>query len=282
MNDGRLMRKEMLKTFSGMLKPARMVMNISREELAELSGLDEGLIADVEEGRQTFSKEHYLAIASVFDQAGMSEEGNLYLALVRLLAPENPTTATEDFTLVRRWFGTFSEENMPEDDDDDDDDTQDEQDEVRLTDAELEELAGSCKIFADTSAISDENFPALVSRLEPLLRDADAVIFVPEAAIEELREEIDDCGDDDMSLNLSDALKYVERRAGDGLIKIRTYDIPGDTEDVLEGVFAKYADEYKFMLLTQDGDVAEELMEGNEALRAAHIDDKGDLIEWRR
>ncbi|MBQ7217658.1 MAG: hypothetical protein IJS39_16955 [Synergistaceae bacterium] len=275
--NGRLMRKNMLGTFSAMLRPARMIMNVSREEFAELSGLDPELIADVEEGRRVFTEAHYLAAASVFDNEKYKGADNIYRALVRILTPEEGSEdsgSTGDFVLVRRWFGTFSgdDEALCEDEDEDSG--------YRLTDSELEDMAAGWKIFADTSAIGDENFPALVTRLEPLLRQADAVISVPQTALDELTEEIGSEDDDDEKLNLSDALKYVERKASEGLIRIRDYDLDGDSVEVINQVFEKNGHEYFFALITQDEDAAEFITKGSSNVKAVHIDDKGDLILW--
>lgn len=274
--NGKLTRKNMLGTFSAMLKPARMIMNVSREDFAELSGLDAELIADVEEGRRPFTEAHYLAAASVFDNEKHKNAENIYRALVRILTPEDfPENfgGTEDFVLVRRWFGTFSE-----DDPSDTDDCEDSG--IRLSDSELEDIAAECRIFADASAVKDENFPALVSRLEPLLRQSDSVIFFPQTVLDELHEDIDDSDDDDEKLNISDALKYVDRKAHEGLFRIQDYGFDGDIVDVLSQVFANYEGEYNFMLITQDEIIAEDITDDTENVRAAHIDDKGDLILW--
>ena len=314
--NGTITRKNMLETFSAMLKPARMIMNISREELADLSGLDESLIENVETGRMILQKSHYLALASVFDNVKYQEEENIYRALVRILTPERDDESSgehESFVLVRRWFETFNEELViipglnddvmfeagedfrfgKEDDEDYDSDAEyedaddDEDIEVlpgeKLTDSELEDLAANSKIIADTSAIGNENFPALVTRLEPLLRQADSVIIVPHRAIDELQESIAAADSEDEKLNLSDALKYVERKANEGLIKIRSYDFEcadDSADDVISDVFDKLGKEYDFMFITQDARVYLDLVSGRENVKAAHVDDKGDLILW--
>lgn len=311
--NGSMTRKNMIDTFSAMLKPARMIMNISREELSALSGLDETLIEEVETGRLRLQKSHYLALASVFDNAKYQEEENIYRALVRILTPDNEADSdgeAGDFVLVRRWFDTFSGDSendggfeeyeelvqVPElagvndiyDDEYSDEDFDDEADEDTdealpgeiLSDSELEDLAENCKIFADSSAVSDENFPALITRLEPLLRQADSVIIVPQKAIDELQEHISRSASEDEKLNLSDALKYIARKGNEGLIRIRSYDFDGDSDDVIGEVFDKHGDEYEFMLITQLGDVYLNVVSGRENVRAAHINDKGDLILW--
>ena len=313
--EGSILRSNMLETFSAMLRPARRIMNISRRELAALSGLDESLIENVEEGRMTLQRAHYLALAAVFDSVKYKEGEDIYWALVRILTSDVVNINTgfyPDCELVRRWIETFysfdgsidndevsrevpelvrvddlhdyesasNEEDTDCDSGDDDYEDIEEFSGERLPDSELEDIAANSKIIADATAIGDENFPAMITRLEPLLRQADAVIIVPQKAIDELQERISQTDNDDEKLNLSDALKYVARKGNEGLIRIRSYDFDGDSTDVIGGVFDKHSNEYDFMLITQDALVFRNIVSGRENVRASRINDKGDLILW--
>ena len=312
--DGSILRSSMLETFSAMLRPARRIMNISQQELAALSGLDESLIEAVEDSRMTLQRPQYLALAAVFDSVKYKEGEEIYRALLRILTPDASARYSgeyQDFVLVRRWLETFcgidgsidSDEvskeipelvradDLPdyasdsggEENTDCDSDYEDSTEELpgeRLPDSELEDIAANCKIIADASAIGDENFPALITRFEPLLRQADAIIIVPQKAIDELREKINTSMNEDEKLNLSDALKYVARKGNEGLLRIRSYDLDGSSTDVIDGVFDKYSKEYDFMLITQDCSVFRNIVSGRENVSAARINDKGDLILW--
>lgn len=287
--NGQELREKMTDTFSTMIHPARMIVNMSKEDLAELSGLSESLISEVEKGEQTFESSHYLALASVFDNTKNTEEENIYRALVRILTPEDVFETgdeAEDFTLVRRWFKTFNGEAVNFYDDnhdsinyDDSDDSQEFTD--KLSDTELKELAEKYKIYADTSAIEDENFPALVSRLEPSLRNADSTIYVTEASLDELSDAVKNGNNREEMFNLSQSLDFVERHCEDGLIKLdrsQTCD-KEDPYEIMSEIFENK--KHKFMLITQDEELAEALTKDNEHVAAAYIDDKGDLILWR-
>ena len=130
MDNGKILREKMLGTFGSMLRPARIILNMSREELAAKTGLHLETIAGVEDGFHRFHERHYLAIASVFDYMKFTEEGNIYKALVRILTPDGEFVsasegcADDDFILVKRWFATFGDagtydgENYNEEDDD--------------------------------------------------------------------------------------------------------------------------------------------------------------------
>ena len=320
--DGKTLRNIMLENASAMLKPARRIMNISRKELAAISGLDESLIEAVEEGRTTLQKSHYLALASVFDSVKYTGGKDIFLGLVRLLIPDIVALHSNwftDVTFSRTWCETFYgydgsidgheisgddpelervadlpdfEAGFREKDIDSDSapdlNADDDYDDIgleaipgeRLPDSELEDIAANCKIIADASAIRDENFPAMVTRLEPLLRQADAIIIVPQKAVDELQERISTTRDENEKLNISDALKYIARKGNEGLIKIRSYEFEGDSTDVIGEVFDRYSGEYDFMLITQDALVFRNIVSGREYVNAAHINDKGDLILW--
>lgn len=262
-------RREMLATLSRMLMPARKILGISRAELAKLSGLPENIIASAEDGTAPFREEHYLAIAAVLDSESFTAGGNLCNAVARLMAPEESQPGAYDdddeFVLVRRWLDASY-----------DDDSESCEGRV-LTDRELEILAGECRIFADSTAISDENFPALMSRLAPFLKESGRRVIIPHSAVKELNEYPDD--ENDEGLSASDILTRIERFRREGLIEIRGNDDDGATSETLADVFRMYEGEYDFMLITQDPGLAGEFS-GNDSVKSARINDKGDLVIW--
>lgn len=66
-----------------------MIMNLSREKLAEFSGLPLDVVAGAEEGMHRLHEPYYLALAAVFDRTKYTEDASIYKALVRILTPEN-------------------------------------------------------------------------------------------------------------------------------------------------------------------------------------------------
>ena len=262
-------RREMLASLSHMLIPARKILGISRSELAKLSGLPENVIASAENGTSPFKEEHYIAVAAVLDNELCKEDRTLYSAVIRLMATEEASRdyggydEDDDFVLVRRWLDASC----------DDDDESDSSGGRVLTDKELEILAGECRIFADSTAISDENFPALMSRLAPFLKESGRKVIIPYSAVNELSESPDD---DDES---AEGLSRIERFRREGLIEIRGSDNDGATSETLADVFRMYEGGYNFMLITQDSGLAGEFS-GNDSVRSARINDKGDLVIW--
>mgnify|MGYP002858240652 CR=1 FL=1 len=140
---GSLLREAMIETFGSMLKPARIIMNLSEEKLSRLSGIPENVIAEIESGERSFTPTNYIAAASVLDNTGYSSDRNIYEAVVKILTPDSTyEVETGDFILVRRWFRTFTAgeaeiqyDDMPS---------------TILTDTEIDRLAMKYKIFADT------------------------------------------------------------------------------------------------------------------------------------
>ena len=269
-NEGTIKREKMLSNFSSMIKPARLITNLSQEELAERSGLSIELITSVENGMHRFHDEHYLALAAVFDNMKYTEDSSIYKAVLRILTPEDEIFAANDdndFILVKRWFDTFSEDNKNSE---------------MACDSFLENLAEDYSIYVDTSAAEDENFPALVSRLEPFLRQSENQILVPSTVINELKEDIENSEEAEEKLSLTEAFDFIDTKEGEGLIKIR--DCPqifGDTEEVLPAMITKEAEYNQVAVITQDSGLARILMSYHENIISAHINDTGDLILWR-
>lgn len=264
--EGTIKREKMLANFSSMIKPARLITNLSRQELAEKSGLPLELIAGVEHGIHRFHEAHYLPLAAVFDSIADTEDCSMYRAVLRVLTPEDESLRMNDdggFILVKRWFDTF----MQSDDSTDDD--------------FLSDLAGNYEIYADTSAVEDENFPALVIRLEPLLRQNNTKIFVPSAAVDELEEDIEISGNAEENIDLNAALHYVRTKNEEGLIDI--FECPedfDDTEEIFTAILAGQPE--RIAIITQDSALAENLASKYPKVIVAHISDTGDLILWRR
>ena len=276
--NGQTLREKMLGTFGTMLRPARMIMNFSREQLAEFSGLPLDVIAGAEDGIHRLHEPHYLALAAVFDSTKYTEDASIYKALVRILTPENEfsyDSGEGDFILVKRWFATFSmnddkEEEYGHDEYDDDDDGD------MTSESNLDDIASGYRIFADTSATEDENFPAFVERIEPLLRQNDSVISIPSAVLEELRGDMD--MNDDETLRRS--IDFVTRKISEGLIKLRTCPVMNtdDIDEILAEMFSETGE--NIMLITQDEERAEYLASNNPNVTASRLTDGGGLAIW--
>ncbi|MBR1486679.1 MAG: hypothetical protein IJ859_06975 [Synergistaceae bacterium] len=269
--EGTIKREKMLANFSNMIKSARIITGLSHEELAKKSGLSAEFIIGVEEGLHRFHEAHYLALAAVFDNVKYSEDSNIYKALLRILTPEDEifkTGCENDFVLVRRWFETFNEDFEAEDE--------------SFNDNFLEDLAVNYDIYADSSAIEDENFPALVSRLEPLLIQNASKIFVPSVSVRELEEDIELSKYAEEKLNLREVLEYIKAKNEEGLISIlESPEDFDDTEEMLAETLIHSPEYEKIAIITQDFELAENLTSEHQNVTALHISDTGDLILWR-
>lgn len=278
-HNGQALREKMLGTFGTMLRPARMIMNFSREQLAEFSGLPLDVIAGAEDGIHRLHEPHYLALAAVFDSTKYTEDASIYKALVRILTPENEFSYDNregDFLLVKRWFATFSINDGEEEEYGHDEYYDDDGD--MPAESDLEDIASGYRIFADTSAVEDENFPAFVEHIEPLLRQNDSVISLPSAVLEELRADID-MNDDEI---LRRSLDCVTRKISEGLIKLRTSPVlnADDTDEILAEMFSEMDEGKRIVLITQDEERADYFTSGNANLTASRLTYGGGLCVW--
>lgn len=270
-------RNAMLDNFGKMLRPARMIINMQRSELAKMSGLSEELINEIETGERPLEQEHYLAIASVFDNAGYHEDRNIYEALVRILIPENSFDEyAKDFILIRKWFETLNAvEKMYQDDN-----------ALGTTweNTDFAKITSQYKIFADTSAVEDENFSALMNKLEPFLKENNAAIIIPQTVINDLNDDYVAAEDEEDELSIKEIIEYIDDYKTDGLIVIRGNDSGANTYEALSEVFDNLKDEYRFMLVTQDIEQAKFVNDNNSSRKnpviVAYIDDDAELSIW--
>ncbi|MBQ6971364.1 MAG: hypothetical protein IJP86_03300 [Synergistaceae bacterium] len=263
------LRREMLETMSLMLSPARKILGMTAGGLSSLSGIPEGIILDVEEGISPLKPEHYLALSAAIGSTGAKCSGSINAAITRLMTPEGEAfeASGDGFTLVRKWLE--ADYSTPADDD-----SVEEHARI-LSDSELEAAAKSYRIIAGLSAVEDENFPALVSRLQPWLKACGGRICVPAGVVDELRDTLDDTEDDDEEIIVSDALSRIERFQKEGLIDLAGSYEGGRTAAEILGM---NKDSRRTILVTQDPDEASSMPRGN--ARAARITDTGDLELW--
>ena len=262
-------REEMLDTMSLMLAPARKILGMTRGQLSRLSGIPEGAISDAEDGISPLKPEHYLALSAALGTSGAGQGSVIHNAITRLMTPEGRTSPDSDdgFAMARKWLEAADDEDTGGDVAGTD---------VRLlSDSELEAVAKGCRIIAGMSAVEDENFPALVSRLQPWLKSCGGMVCVPSGIVDGLRDTLDDTEDDDEEILVSDTLDRIERFQREGLVDVfGSYD-EGST--VAEIIGARH-DGRGIILITQDADEASSMAGGN--VRAARITDTGDLELW--
>ena len=261
-------RSELLDTMSRMLMPARKILGMTRTELSRLSGIPENIISDAEEGISPLSPEHYLALSAAIGVAGARLGGAVNDAVTRLMTPEGEAFTADDdgFTLARKWL---------EADDSDEADSDGWNRGRILTDSELEAVAKGCRILAGLSAVEDENFPSLVSRLQPWLKAYGGRICVPSGVVDGLHEIADETEDEDEEILASDALSRIERFQRDGLV-----DLVGSYEEgsTVAEIIGMRHEGRNIILITQDPDEASAMTGGN--VRSARITDTGDLELW--
>lgn len=288
--NGSELRSKLLDNFSIMLRPVRIMLDIDRSRLAELSGLPEEFIKKVEAGEEKFTETHYLALASVFSYAKFTVDEKNYRAMIKILinSDEFPEDIFNDFALIKIWYDTYFEnynqyEEVLSDEyiSDEEDENEDMIIENKIPDKNLalEEIAGKYKLLVDNTAAADENFPALITRLTPSLKKTNTCLVMPETVLEKLCNELKD-SDEDEKINLSSALNFLRRQQEEGLIEIIPSTLGDFVDDNVENSLLDIIENNKntnYILITQD---YRRVAAVNETI-SAYINDKGDLILWQ-
>ena len=152
-----------------------------------------------------------------------------------------------------------------------------------LSDEELEILTSDqdCAVCADVTALKDENFPALIHRLNTGLLQSGKKIVVSELALSEMADEIQNCSSTPKKLALEHALKYVNRLYESGLIEIAGH-IDMYNSEPLASVkdIIDYLHGGKAVFITQDIERAKFAAAEYEDINTYHVNDRGDLVFW--
>lgn len=278
---GAELREQLLGNLCAMIRPLRIMTEIDRERLAILSGVPEDLIADVEEGRAKFTEAHYLPLSAVFSNAKFTADEKIYRAMVKILLPSEALSdeVFDDFGIIRLWLGTYGEEEDGGPEDSFSECGDEIYDDESMSDGlDPAKIIGDYKLIADETALSDENFPALFTRLETLMTESDSPLAVPESAIEKLREETE-TSDSSERLRLSSSLKFLRRKQEENRIEILPSS--GDYDDAESELLNLIEDskDIKYLLITQEYRRAA-ITFGFGNTISAHIDSSGDLIPW--
>ena len=121
------------------------------------------------------------------------------------------------------------------------------------------------KIFMDTCSLMYINAEKFWEHIVPLLHQYSVKIIIPLKCIEELKKHQSDNGDVQKAASAQNALKVVNQ-----LIKAGYIDVRGETSDnfadnVFNVVFTKFRMQYNLLLITQDNDLADDILKLNDS-----------------
>lgn len=134
----------------------------------------------------------------------------------------------------------------------------------------LEDYVKDWKIFMDTCSILHFAADKFWMNILPLLRQYQNKVIVPLRSIEELQKHEANTGNSELAENAKNCLRVLNRLIKAGFVEIRGEQGDNFADNVFQVVFTKFRMTHKLLLITQDNDLAKDIiaLNSNKSVRA--------------
>lgn len=141
----------------------------------------------------------------------------------------------------------------------------------------LENYVKECKIFIDTCSILHFASEKFWTNIIPFLYKYNKKIIVPLRSVEELQKHSNDTSNLELSLKAKNSLKKIQQLIEARIIEIRGEQSDNFADNVFQVVFTKFRMNYNLLLITQDGDLAKDILRLNSSKSV-----KANLVQVKR
>ena len=134
----------------------------------------------------------------------------------------------------------------------------------------METHVKECKIFIDTCSLLHFAADKFWMNMIPLLRQYQAKIIVPLRSIEELEKHSNKVEKPELANNSKNTLKIIQQLISAGFVEIRGEKTDNFADNVFQVVFTKFRMTHKLLLITQDNNLAKDILalNGNKSVKA--------------
>lgn len=127
----------------------------------------------------------------------------------------------------------------------------------------LVECLRNHKVFIDTCSLLHMASDQFWTNAAPVLEQAGNKIIVPHRAIDELRKHSAQENKPELASKAQDTLKLLEKLVRAELVEIRGEQTDNFVDNVFQVVFTKFRMTHRLLLITQDGDLAQDILQLN-------------------
>lgn len=140
----------------------------------------------------------------------------------------------------------------------------------------MENYAKDWKIFLDTCSILHFAADKFWLNIVPLLQQHRNKIIIPLRVIEELQKHAANLQNPDLAKNSKNSLQIIQRLVNTGFIDVRGENSDNFVDNVFQVVFTKFRMTHKLLLITQDNDLAEDIisLNNNKSVKANAVNVK--------
>lgn len=137
----------------------------------------------------------------------------------------------------------------------------------------LEDYAKDWKIFMDTCSILHFAADKFWMNILPLLRQYQNKVIIPLRSIEELQKHEVNTGNSELAKNAKNCLRVLNKLINAGFVEIRGEQGDNFADNVFQVVFTKFRMTHKLLLITQDNDLAKDIiaLNSNKSVRAKPV-----------
>lgn len=129
----------------------------------------------------------------------------------------------------------------------------------------LDELVKKHKIFIDTCSLLSPHAGQFWKNIIPFLKKYNNRVIIPQKVIEELKKHSKQSEKTDLASASLQTLKFLTQLQKQSLIDVRGEAGDNFADNVFQVVFTKFRMNYHLMLITEDKDLAEDILKLNDS-----------------
>ena len=140
----------------------------------------------------------------------------------------------------------------------------------------MESYVREWKIFIDTCSLLHFAADKFWMNMIPLLRQYQAKVIIPLRCIEELEKHSRNAGKPELAKKSNNTLKILQQLIKADFVEIRGEKTDNFVDNVFQVVFTKFRMTHKLLLITQDNDLAKDILalNGNKSVKANPVNVK--------
>lgn len=267
-----LNRERMINTMQNSLKVVRQVCGWSAHELGEYIGVTRQTINNIENQKTSMSATQYIALCAVLDKK-IKEEPHLMQTVVAVLSGNDKNNKQEEnqflnnddgviledyplgninnnTTFLEKWFLSFPKVKFNNE---------------YLNDGEvfdakgLRTIAKHYKVFVNSDTLGQIKAEEFFDKFALLLNEFNNKIIVPLRVIKFMQDNILSFNPD-VYIPAKRGLNLLAKLQSKGVIDIRGEASDNAVNNLIQSVFAKHRTTYRLLLLTQNKELAEDIL----------------------
>ena len=276
------LRQQMIDTMQNSLKQVRQVLGFGVQEFSDIVGLTRQTVNNLENRKNKMSATQYVAICAVIDHC-TKDRPELLQVLSTIFSSnvtvENSTvfSSIENGSLLKKWFLCFPDDSKITGIFHEESDV--------IKQEHFDGIANSYKIFLDETILCEEGFGDWLQQVSETMKENHNSFLVPLKVVENIQGKI--VSSDPLVVEHSQrGLNLLMRMQRQDMVEIRGEKSDVNAISTFISVFAKFKCVNRLALLTQNGNLAKQILSLNNEdiggfnILATKFDKEVGLLKW--